>query len=188
VPAETRALLAIHAQAGPWFDRFFVLSHYLGTLWFCVPLVLVLVLWHRAQGERTVANVWLVVGLSTYLVQEGMKRLIARPRPALWPRLETWPPVAGSESFAFPSGHALAAATFYPLLAYVLTRGRPQNVRRGALLAGTLVALWIGLGRLYLGVHWPTDVLAGWALGAAQAALAMRRLAVGPEAPSQGGA
>ena len=63
------------------------------------------------------AKVWLGVGVSTYLLQEVLKRLVARPRPELWPRLETWPPEA--PSFAFPSGHALASATFYPLLAYV---------------------------------------------------------------------
>lgn len=184
MPAEALALLAIHDQAGPWFDRFFLLSHYLGTLWFCAPFVLTVVLWHRGRGETALSNVWLGVGVSTYLLQEGLKRVVARLRPQLWPRLETWPPVAGSESFAFPSGHALAAATFYPLLAYVLARELPPRLRRAALLAGALLALWIGLGRLYLGVHWPTDVLAGWALGAAQAVVAIRRVALAPKAPS----
>ena len=148
-----------------------------------MPFVLALVLWHRVRGETAVANVWLGVGVSTYLLQEGLKRVVARPRPQLWPRLETWPPVAGSESFAFPSGHALAAATFYPLLAYVLARRTACPSRRAAVLVGALLALWIGLGRLYLGVHWPTDVLAGWALGATQAVVAMRRAAVAPPAP-----
>lgn len=177
MPAEALALLAIHDQASPWFDRFFLLSHYLGTLWFCAPFVLTVVLWHRVRGETVLANVWLGVGVSTYLLQEGLKRAVARPRPQLWARLETWPPVAGSESFAFPSGHALAAATFYPLLAYVLARGLCPRHRRAVALLGALLALWIGFGRLYLGVHWPTDVLAGWALGAAQALVAMRWVA-----------
>jgi undecaprenyl-diphosphatase len=184
VTAETPILLTIHEASGPWLDRFFLLSHYLGTLWFCAPFVLALISWHRARGEGPTANVWLGVGLSTYLLQEGLKRLLERPRPQLWPRLETWPPVAGSESFAFPSGHALASATFYPLLAYVLTRRRSAPVRRAALATGVLVALWIGFGRLYLGVHWPTDVLAGWALGAGQAVLAARFVADAPAAPA----
>lgn len=183
VPTEAFVLVSIHEASGPWLDRFFILSHYLGGLRFFVPFVLVLVAWHRVRGERAVSNVWLGIGCSTFLLQEGLKRLFARPRPALWPRLETWLPLAGADSFAFPSGHALAAATFYPLLAYVLARDLPPRLRRAALLAGALLALWIGLGRLYLGVHWPTDVLAGWALGAVQAAVAIRQVAVAPKAP-----
>lgn len=186
MPEEAKVLLALHEHSGPWLDRFFLLSHYPGTLWFCVPMVLAVVFWHLARGEASVARVWLVVGVSTFLLQEGLKRLVARPRPELWPRLYTWSPLGNTESFAFPSGHALVSASLYPLLAFVLTRRSRVPVRRAALAMGVLVAFWIGFGRLYLGVHWPTDVLAGWALGAAQAALAMRRVALespGTESP-----
>jgi undecaprenyl-diphosphatase len=177
VPAEVHLLQAIRALAGPGLDRFFLLSHYLGTLWLCLLLVLVMVLFHLLRHERREANVWLAVGLSTYVLQEGLKRLCERLRPELWPRLYTWPPPPAPETFSFPSGHALASATLYPLLAYVLTRERPPKVRRAALALGVLAALWIGFGRLYLGVHWPSDVLAGWLLGAVQAAYAIRALA-----------
>jgi undecaprenyl-diphosphatase len=173
---ETRLLLTVHAQAGPWLDGFFALSHQVGTYWFCVVLVLVVALAHGLRRQATLARIWIVVGLSTLVLQEGLKRLFLRPRPELWPRLATWPPLASSASFAFPSGHALASATFYPLLAYVLTRRSSPGVRRAALAAGIAVALWIGLGRLYLGVHWPSDVVAGWALGALQAFLAIQRV------------
>ena len=177
MPEEATFLLALHQHARPWLDRFFLLSHYPGTLWFCLPIFLAIALWHEVRGERKTAGVWLVVGVSTYLLQEGLKRLVARPRPELWPRLAVWSPLGNAESFAFPSGHALVSATLYPLLALVLTRRSSAPLRRAALAMGALAALWIGFGRLYLGVHWPTDVLAGWALGAAQAALAMRRMA-----------
>lgn len=165
---ETRILLAIHEHASPGLDAAFLLSNDLGTLYFWAALVLAVMLWHLRRGERQEAALWVVVGLSSYAIQEGLKLLVGRPRPALWPRL------LFVESESFPSGHALASATFFPLLALDLTRGQPRALRAGALAVALLLSLFIGFGRLYLGVHWPSDVLGGWALGAAQVALAGR--------------
>lgn len=167
---ETDILLAIHAHASPSLDRLFLLSHRLGQFWFCAPLVLAMAAWHRARGEAGVARVWILTGLSTLVVQEVLKRLVARPRPELWPRL------VDETSFSFPSGHALATATLYPLLAWDLTRTRSHTARVAALSVAVALSLFVGVGRLYLGVHWPTDVLGGFALGAVQAVLAIRQV------------
>ena len=84
---------------------------------------------------------------------------MARPRPTLWPWLI---PTSG---YAFPSGHAVAGAALYPLLGWLALRSRGRG-RLGYGL-GLAVGVFVGLARLYAGVHWPSDVLAGWALGAA---------------------
>jgi membrane-associated phospholipid phosphatase len=167
---EAEVLLAIHSHASPLLDRLFIVSHQLGTLWFLGPLVLAVALWHGKRGETREGWIWILAGVSTVLIQDIVKILVARPRPGLWPRLvpEAW--------FSFPSGHALASATLYPLLAWDLTRTQRPAVRAFALAAGVALSLFIGFGRLYLGVHWPTDVAAGWAIGALQAMLAIRQL------------
>jgi len=113
------------------------------------------------------------VGAAVALIQAGLKELAQRPRPELWPRLI----VEGS--FSFPSGHAMASAAFYALLARDVAVHRPEW-RRQAYTAGALLALFVGFGRLYLGVHWPTDVLAGWTLGLTQTLVAARVLAERP--------
>ncbi|HKC11745.1 MAG TPA: phosphatase PAP2 family protein [Vicinamibacteria bacterium] len=166
---EGDILLWVHGWAGPLPDAAFWLSSQLADLRFCVVLVGLACLWHLWRGERTESLLWLVLGLTTLGLEEGLKLLMARPRPHLW--------VAQIQQsgFAFPSGHALASATFYPLLARDVASGWP----RARLLAWGLavgLALFIGVGRLYLGVHWPSDVLAGWALGAGQTALGLRLL------------
>ncbi len=163
---ESRLLLAIHAHATPLFDELFRASHLLGAYPFCTAFVLVAALVHRLRGERREAAVWLVAGLGTAILLETLKVVVARARPELWPRLVT------QGGYSFPSGHALASATFYPLLAYVLTRSRPRLLPL-ALALGVAMAFFIGFGRLYLGLHWPTDVASGWALGGAQSALAI---------------
>lgn len=167
MPFEETLLLAIHARGGPILDALFRFSHELGTFPFCAFVVLSAAAWCWRHGRRRDAGLWLGIGVSTYVVQEGLKFLVARPRPGLWP------PLVPQSGYSFPSGHALAAATFYPLLAWTWARARPDEAR-AAWAVAILLASYIGFGRLYLGVHWPTDVAAGWALGAAQTALAMR--------------
>jgi undecaprenyl-diphosphatase len=166
---EGDILLWIHTWTGPTADAAFWLSHQLADLRFCTVLVSLACLWHLWRGERAESLLWLVLGLTTLGLLESLKELLARPRPHLWPGLI---PQSG---FAFPSGHALASATFYPLLAREVARRWPR-ARRLAWALAVGLALFIGVGRLYLGVHWPSDVLAGWALGAGQTALGLRLL------------
>ena len=156
---EADLLLWIHRHASPALDAAFVLSWVFGTRRFCVPLVLIAVAWHLARRERREALAWAAVGLAVAVLPELLKAVFARPRPALWPWLL---PTTG---YAFPSGHAVAGTAFYPLLGWLALRHR--GLGRVGYLAGALFGVYVGVGRLYLGVHWPSDVLAGWALGAA---------------------
>ncbi len=105
------------------------------------------------------------VGASGGILAElCIKRLFLRKRPTLLPHLEA------VTSTSFPSGHAMASSSLYVTLAFVASRSRMLRAHRGALLtsAGALATM-IGVSRVYLGVHWPTDVLGGLALGTAWA-------------------
>jgi membrane-associated phospholipid phosphatase len=174
MPLEVRFLLSIHSWSGPGLDRLFRVSHQLGTLPFCAALVLSAAAWCLTRGERRLALLWILAGLATEATQEGLKRVVARPRPALWPYLI---PHSG---YSFPSGHALASAAFFPLIAWTWSRARPREKAPAWTIAVALL-LFVGFGRLYLGVHWPSDVLAGWALGVAEVSLVIR-LARPPQA------
>ena len=95
------------------------------------------------------ANVWYRV----------VKAGIERPRPPASLHLIR---VSG---FAFPSGHATAAIACWGMVAVVLGTGRRASVKAGMWLVSALIVFLVGLSRLYLGVHWWTDVVAGLALG-----------------------
>ena len=104
--------------------------------------------------------------MSVYIVIFVLKAVIARPRPVLWD------PLVAYSGYAFPSGHALGTAAFFPLFAYAFFQ--TQRGRRWAAFTCVVVLVFgVGVGRLYLGVHWPSDVLAGWAIGFAHAATAI---------------
>jgi membrane-associated phospholipid phosphatase len=94
----------------------------------------------------------------TYLLYRLEKVVVHRPRPWLF---EDGAP-AGS---AFPSGHEALAVAFYVMLAVLLGRGRSRRTKCLLWGAAVSLALLIGISRIYVGAHWPTDALAGAALG-----------------------
>jgi undecaprenyl-diphosphatase len=108
------------------------------------------------------------------------KAAYGRPRPDLVPH------GVDVVSASFPSGHSMMAAAVYLTLAAMLAKVEPDR-RLKALYLGTAMAVivLVGISRVYLGVHWPSDVLAGWAAGAGWALicnLAARRLIDDPSA------
>ena len=127
---------------------------------------------HGALGALTIAASSLLLGTA--------KRAVARDRPDLLD------PLVVEHGFSFPSGHATLSMTAYGVLAVILARSRLPRAVRIALIggAGVLVFL-VGLSRVWMGVHYPTDVLAGWTTGAVIVlgfAAATRRVSTEPAA------
>ncbi|BAN46523.1 bifunctional DedA family/phosphatase PAP2 family protein [Metapseudomonas resinovorans] len=109
--------------------------------------------------------------VATALANTGLKHLFARARPEVLTEPLT--------TFSFPSGHSSAAFAFFLVLGILAGRGQPGRLRLTWLLLACLPALAIALSRVYLGVHWPSDILAGALLagGIASAGLALMQRA-----------
>jgi len=133
-----------------------------GILWHVIGLLRSIGSMDRLQQALVFSG---MIGLESLILNQGIKRLFRRSRPT----------ERGDDRFAlrkprtssFPSGHSTISVATYLVLAIVLA-GLVQRRRSRAMIhaVATLLILSIGFSRVYLGVHWPTDVLAGWALGA----------------------
>ncbi|WP_052763980.1 phosphatase PAP2 family protein [Microvirga massiliensis] len=108
----------------------------------------------------------LVSVVSGVVLSSLLKWGFARPRPELVPH------EAAVYTQSFPSGHAMMSAVVYLTLGALLARTQAQtSVKIYLLVVAGLLTLLVGASRVYLGVHWPTDVIAGWALGSVWALL-----------------
>jgi undecaprenyl-diphosphatase len=117
-------------------------------------------------GKRGAALLVLVAIIGGTLLSHGLKLGFERPRPDLVPH------AARVYTASFPSGHAmLSAVTFLTIGALLARVERKRRTRAFVMGLAVAMTLLVGASRVYLGVHWPSDVLAGWSVGAAWASL-----------------
>jgi undecaprenyl-diphosphatase len=154
---DARVLEGIHQATPAALQPLMNLVTDLGSLTFLGALLIVtmiFLIWRRHWGSMRLV---IASGLLTPLLIEVLKRVFHRPRPELWPTVP-------EDSYSFPSGHALGSVVVYGILAYLIGQARPRwRPALWGIYLG-LVAV-IGFSRLYLGFHWPTDVMGGWAAG-----------------------
>jgi membrane-associated phospholipid phosphatase len=153
IPFDEPLLRVAQSLAGEGIDRAFLFLSNIGFLHGVVPFDIALVLalaLRRHFREATFAG--FALGGSG-LLNLAAKHLFARDRPALWES------IAPEATFSFPSGHAMGSATLACVLVLLAWRTR---WRWPVLIAAVAFALAVGLSRVYLGVHYPSDILAGW--------------------------
>lgn len=155
---DTQILQAIRRLHTPLLDQIMVGITFLGQPSVLVILSLSLGIWLLFQRRRSEATTLAIAALGAAGLNYLLKELFARDRPALWDR------VVDVRYYSFPSGHAMVSVVMYGLIGYLLAKTFPRW--RGLIFILTvLLVVAIGFSRLYLGVHWPTDIAAGYAAG-----------------------
>ncbi len=157
--APDRALsLWLHRYQSAGLTSFMRLLSALGTGYAVIAALLLSTL--VGLRRRAYPHVAILLGVSSLAGVSNalMKLLFRRPRPQLG-----WGAPLPS-SYSFPSGHAMGSAAAYGIMAFVLASLYP-GLRWPLAVTTPLLILLIGLSRVYLGVHWPSDVLAGFAAG-----------------------
>ncbi len=152
-PWDVPLLLAVHSTANPQLDVVVTMLTKLGVFWGVFPIATVtaLVLFNRRRWRSL--TYLIVTLLGSIIINRTAKVLLHRVRPHLWES------PAPEFDYGFPSGHAMSSMTFVAVLV-ILTWG--SRWRWLVLIVGTIFVLVIGWTRLYLGVHYPSDILAGW--------------------------
>ena len=150
---------AIHGWAFPALTAVMRLITMLGSEYFLVPLAAILVWRWEKRGERRSAYLMAAGSLSASAVSELLKMLIHRLRP------EVFFGLVPAQTYSFPSGHAFVPAVYFGILAGLLAAGARWRA------AVVVMAAFLGFSRVYLGYHYPSDVVAGWALAVVWLAL-----------------
>jgi undecaprenyl-diphosphatase len=164
---DTRILRALR-KAGdpskpigpPWIESSLIDLTSLGSPAVLALVVLAVVGFLLLQGRRRTALAVSLTCFSGEIVDNAMKHAFNRPRPTVVPPLrEVW-------STSFPSGHAMESAIVYLTLGAMLMRVANRRVTKIYCLAvAMLLTAIVGISRVWLGVHYPTDVLGGWLIG-----------------------
>ncbi|HEY9709609.1 MAG TPA: phosphatase PAP2 family protein [Oculatellaceae cyanobacterium] len=151
-------LLELHKFANPSLDALMLTITRFGNPSVVVIIagVTLTILWWRRYRQE--AKIFAIACLGALILNTGLKLAFGKPRPELWHRL------ISETSYSFPSGHALGSMVLYGFFAYLLATHYPKFSKIIYSLAVILIAA-IGISRLYLGVHWPTDVMAGYGVG-----------------------
>jgi undecaprenyl-diphosphatase len=159
-PFDAAGRAAIHALAHPWLTPIMKGASLVGGGWGLWPVGVLIAVWLARAGRGGEAAVFGVTVLGANLVNEGMKLFFHRPRP------EPWFSYPLPSTYSFPSGHAFVSFCFFVCLAEILMRhGWPLAGKVAIWSAALGCTLTIGVSRVYLGVHYPTDVLGGYAAG-----------------------
>lgn len=150
-------LQRLHVHATPGFDSFMLLASTLGRWVYMMPVVsgVALILWRKRQYSEAR---FLAIAIGGACALNLVAKLVfGRTRPDLWLS------IAPEADYSFPSGHAMFTMAVVASLLFLLWH---SHAPRGLQIMGTLLGAafvgWVGLSRLYLGVHFPSDVLAGW--------------------------
>lgn len=168
---DTRILMAFRNAADPatplgpsWLAESVRDVTALGSVSVLGLLVLAVTGFLAITGRRQTALLVLASVVAGTVIGSLMKHGFARPRPDLVPH------ATRIYTASFPSGHATMSAVVYLTLGALLARTEhAQRVKLYILGVAAFLTLVVGVSRVYLGVHWPTDVIAGWALGSAWA-------------------
>jgi membrane-associated phospholipid phosphatase len=148
----------LHEWASPVLTMFFRVVTQFGSERVLVPVGAVVVWRLIAAGRRRAAIVFVVAAAGAEALDFTLKVLFRRQRPAVFFGL------TAPATYSFPSGHAMLSACFYGVLAALIAPRMASVAGRAAVwAAAAAAAVLIGTSRIYLGVHYPSDVIAGYA-------------------------
>lgn len=152
-PWDVPILLAIHQTSSPQLDVFATTLTKLGVFWGVFPVAFVTGLGFLLRRRWRSLTYLIVTLLGSIVINRTAKVLLHRVRPHLWQS------PAPEYDYGFPSGHAMSSMVFVAVLVILSWNTR---WRWPVLAIGSIFVLAIGWTRLYLGVHFPSDILAGW--------------------------
>jgi undecaprenyl-diphosphatase len=163
---DQEVLYALHGTSNPLLDKFASFFTNLGIYGATTPILLLLSLVLAYQQKWRYLLYVAITALGSVALTYETKSFFPRIRPHLWPSTYPW-----LNSFSFPSGHALSSMILVMILATVIWHSKWRTL---VIILGSVFVILIAWTRMYLGVHYPSDILGGWSLAIAWSLLVQR--------------
>jgi undecaprenyl-diphosphatase len=148
----------IYVWRTPWLTQVMILITNLGAEYMIAIAIIIVIffVWKKHKREALTFTIILIMGA---IINLSLKQLIHRPRPVIAPLIV-------ESSSSFPSGHAMNAAVFYLSVSFYFYHfTRKKKLSSAVTVVSIILILLIGFSRIYLGVHYPSDVVAGYVVG-----------------------
>lgn len=155
---DTQILTWIHSGATPALDAIFFFITSSGNIESILPITLLIILFCVYKNQRINALIVTFGVGGAAAANVILKMLFQRDRPVFWQSLIT------ETGYSFPSGHAMVSSALILCIIALLWKTKWRCV---SIIVGAIIVALIGYSRLYLGVHYPTDIVAGWSVSAA---------------------
>lgn len=156
---DVKLLEFFHKTTDPAILRFMKVVSYLGAEKFLVPAMLIIIVFNLVKKKMNEATFLIVNTLGSFGLNSLIKQIFQRTRPFDFSLVK-------QGGLSYPSGHSMVVMSMYLAIFYLLTRNQEDKNKR--ILIGGLIGSYIalmGVSRMYLGVHWPTDIIGGYICG-----------------------
>ncbi|MGO1713192.1 MAG: phosphatase PAP2 family protein [Senegalia sp. (in: firmicutes)] len=153
---DSNIISFLNEYSSSFLDQFFKVITELGSVWFLTAgtLIVSLILFFKEKKKLDTLFLIITVAGSGVLIK-ALKNIFKRERPSIIPNID-------AVGFSFPSGHAMGSITFYGFLIYLIIKSKFSKLIKWLLsIILALLFILIGMSRVYLGAHFPSDVIAG---------------------------
>lgn len=149
----------IHNNISPFILIIMKFMSFIGSAYFIIPIMAIILAYNYKNKKYYQSKLLLLATAGSWILNYILKQVFGRIRP-----LDYF--LVDQGGFSYPSGHTMVATTFYFTIAYLLARRiEDKGKKKTYFLLAAIAIFFMGLSRVYLGVHWPTDILGGFLMG-----------------------
>ncbi len=149
----------LHKNHNPILFAIMKLISFIGSAYFMIPAMIIAIIYTIIKKNYYVSKLLVLSTLGSYIVNFLLKMIFQRGRPLGYFLVD-------QGGLSYPSGHSMVTMTFYMTLAYIFGKiTKKKENKKWVYLFSYIMITLMGISRLYLGVHWPTDIIGGYLMG-----------------------
>lgn len=149
----------IHNSSNPVLLSIMKFISFIGSGWFLFPAAGVAIIYTFIKKEHYISKILLANILGSWVFNYILKAIFQRTRPFDYALVK-------QGGLSYPSGHSMVTMSMYLAIAYLLSRNIDGHIKKKNIyIIATTIIILMGISRMYLGVHWPTDIIGGYIMG-----------------------